>query len=210
MLHLVPGMTFGRLTVLRRSGTRVASCIGWLCRCECGTETIVKSSYLAKGHTRSCGCLSVDTTTLRNLTHGQSRTKEYEAWSGAKRRCIDPRRADYSRYGGRGIRMCREWLDSFETFFRDMGRCPPGHTIDRIDNAGHYEPGNCRWATSKEQANNRRNRTALTFDGETMTVTEWAQRIGMRRTVLHRRLQRGWSAREALTVPPQKSRHWRR
>jgi hypothetical protein len=130
----------------------------WLCRCHCGAESIVAGSRLRRGTTRSCGCRRA-LAPLDRITHGMSREPEYRSWRAMHQRCSEPRRINWAYYGGRGIRVCSRWA-SFRTFLEDVGRKPsPAHSLDRIDNAGHYEPGNVRWATPSEQARNRRPRS---------------------------------------------------
>jgi hypothetical protein len=114
-------------------------------------------------------------------------------------RCTNPAVRKYHVYGGRGIKVCERWL-LFENFLADMGEPPPGLTLDRIDTDGHYEPGNCRWADQKAQQNNRRNNHLLTFDGETLGITEWQRRSGVDRHTIMRRLQKGWPIERALTL----------
>ena len=142
---------------------------------------------------------------ITNLTHGMRYTPEYRAWVDIKRRCIDPRRKEYARYGGRGILLAPEWLDSFQSFYDHIGPRPSDqHSVDRIDNEGHYEPGNVRWATRTEQANNQRSNRTITHDGETLTYAQWARRLGLSPGAIRRRLDLGWSNEETVTKPRRK------
>lgn len=149
------GMVFGRLSVEARDHTNKHSCVMWLAHCECGNKSIVRGDDLRKGRTRSCGCLLKEDRYTRTATHGLSNTSEYRIWSGMKERCSSPEHSAWDRYGGRGIRVCDRWINSFANFFTDMGQRPSkAHSIDRIDNDGNYEPGNCRWALPNEQRSN--------------------------------------------------------
>lgn len=125
------------------------------------------------------------------------RTRTYRSWCEMRQRCMNPRSKNYPRYGGRGINICPEW-DSFEKFYDDMGKCPPAHSIDRINNNSGYSKENCRWATALEQAQNTRSVILLTFEGETHCVREWARRIGIWNNALRERLKRGWPLEKAL------------
>jgi len=134
------------------------------------------------------------------FVHGMGKTKTYQSWAGMKKRCLNKNCKDYLHYGGRGITVCDRWKNSFLNFLSDMGLCPEGLTLDRKDNNGNYEPSNCIWATRKSQANNTRRNAFIEFNGETKTISGWADFLGLDHRVLHFRLKH-WTLEDALTKP---------
>lgn len=213
------GLMVGRWTVLREVEPRV-NAHGWrrrywLCRCECGTEKEVDGGSLRGKYTLSCGCLRDEITRKKFAIHGEGSTKrrtfEYSVWAGIVKRCCNQRAPNYRIYGGRGITICDRWRNSFVAFLEDMGRSPSRkHSIDRIDNNGHYEPGNCRWATRREQGLNKRANRLLAWRGETKPMAEWARLMGLTTQLVWMRLSMGWSVAEALGTPVGKRRESRR
>ena len=179
------GKVFGRLTVLRRDTERHGSDkkrrAFWICRCECGNEVSVVTDALRNGDTRSCGCYKREKAISDNTTHGLSNHKLYSIWGGMIQRCENQSSQAYDDYGARGISVCEEWRNDFKAFYdwATNSGYAEGLTIDRVDVNGGYSPSNCRWATPKEQANNRRSNVFVDYDGCRMSATELAAKLGI-------------------------------
>lgn len=161
----ISGKRYGRLLV--EALTQIRRDAYWWCRCDCGSYVNVRGSFLRNGNTQSCGCLNRERAAERCkdqfTSHGASRVKnhtpEYQSWTAMRRRCLKSGRDDFKNYGGRGITVCKRWMNDFSKFRADMGERPVGTTLDRINNDRGYKPSNCRWATRVQQANNTRKNT---------------------------------------------------
>lgn len=189
------GRKVGRWTVIRHSRS-VGKLHWWLCKCECGIEKEVLAKSLRNGDSNSCGCLKNELIGNRRRTHAMCGTYIYRVWQNMNGRCRDKAN---DTYGGRGVSVCERWA-SFENFLADMGQPPTHkHEIDRKDPNGNYEPSNCRWATNKEQNNNKRNNHAITFNGETLNLQQWADKLGISSSLLCTRLKRGMPLDKALS-----------
>lgn len=173
--------------------------VKWLVLCECGTFFTANGSHVTRGNTKSCGCWKREATGTRRRTHGLSQRREYKIFHGILKRCYNPNNKSYGRYGGRGI-VCL-W-HSFEEFYEAMGKCPSAdYMIERRDNNGPYSTENCVWATRITQANNTRRSRTFTYNGETLPLKQWAQRLGKKYGQLYQRLHEGWTVEEAFTTP---------
>lgn len=194
------GQTFGRWTVISYYGKKWNNTC-WNCRCECGTEKVIQGSKLKNGTSMSCGCLQAELLSERSMKHGMFGTPTYSAWASMMARCFNPKNDSFKHYGARGITVCERWF-KFENFLADIGAKPNADlSLERENNNGNYEPGNCVWADAIAQHNNTRRSITKTFNGETLTIAQWARRSGLRVDTLWRRLKSGWSIERALTKP---------
>ena len=198
------GKRFGRLIVIRRINNDKCDNLRWLCRCDCGQTIIALGGNLRKEQTKSCGCLQKELSAFRSTKHGHRKNRKtsqiYTSWKSMNQRCFDFNNPAYSSYGGRGITVCRRWK-KFENFLEDMGKRPPGTSLDRINNNRNYYKSNCRWATPKQQGRNKRNNRLITFIGKTKCLSAWAEKYNIPRITLTMRLKRGWSIEKSLITP---------
>ena len=207
------GKRFGFLTAIRLTDNYIAGKGKWLCQCDCGNHTEVFSTNLTRLHTKSCGCHKKANYKTMNLKHGatagrmgdkNSYPSSYKIWCSMKQRCYDQNLPQYKFYGARGISVCERWHD-YANFIADMGEPPAEMSLDRIDNNGDYSPENCRWTDWKTQQRNKRNAHLITYQGETKSLAEWADHLGISRGKLHNRIFRGWDVHRAFTQTYRKS-----
>lgn len=194
------GQKFGRLTVGKCLGGRRTK---WECLCDCGKTTIVQGKKLRSGHTVSCGCLRTEMLVDRATIHGHAKSTYkhpvYRIWKGIVARCMNKNNKVFHRYGGRGIKICDRWL-SYRNFYSDMiGTWEPGLSIDRIDNNGNYEQGNCRWASRKQQSRNTNRTIYVTIGGVTKPLAVWAEQSGLKYVRVYTRYRRGAVGHDLIT-----------
>lgn len=191
------GKTFGKLTVIGQTGETKYGNRVWKCVCECGNYTDAFTAELNSGHKQTCGNHS------RSVGFVSKSTRLYRTWQNMKNRCYWEKDKSFRNYGGRGIRVCEEWKNSFSNFREWALRSgyKDNLTIDRINTNGDYSPENCRWATIKQQENNKRNNHRLEFNGITKTISEWAEALDIPKQALSNRIKAGWPVEEALTRP---------
>ena len=211
MIKNLKNKTFGKLKVIEMTDKRKHGSVVWKCLCECGNTVEVTTNCLTRGKTKSCGCYCIETR-KKNCkqtftTHGQTKTKLYRVWQGMKRRCYCPNSKSYKNYGERGIIICGSWktnFQNFQTWAMDNGY-KEGLTIERINVNGNYEPNNCTWIPLKEQNMNRRTTHYLTYNGKTLSITEWSQITGIPRRTISQRINRYcWTTEKALTTKTKK------
>lgn len=210
---LVIGAIFTRLTIVSFirgytvDGVKHRRKVVCECSCNSGKRVEVFGYNLTSGHSKSCGCLTIEATKKANTKHGHNRsrklqTSEYSTWLSMIARCTNSKLKEFKNYGGRGISVCNNWYD-FRNFIADMGLKPfKGAQIERVNNSGNYEPGNCKWATRVEQGGNKRNNIILTHLGETKTLLEWSKIVGIKANTLRDRFAAGWSHSRLLTQKP--------
>ncbi len=202
------GHRYGQLTVIAYFG-RIDRHYYWSCLCDCGEQKVARSNHLRRQMVTKCDGPKHHPRTLHR--------KEYSVWTSMRKRTGNPNASDYDRYGGRGIKVCKGWKASFSEFVNDMGSRPSDdHSIDRIDNKGHYSCGhceecitnqwplNCKWATDGEQANNRRGNRHITAFGQTLTLAQWSREFNINPVVISDRISHGWPIEKALSQPPDK------
>lgn len=205
---------YGRWTVISPLKKGPAKAYRLSCRCECGTVRDVLAYTLRNGTSQSCGCLNREavsdfckrTKTTHGCAQSGKKTKTYNVWAGMRKRCMNRKHSDFPLYGGRGISICERWkgVNGFANFLADMGEVPVGMSLDRIDNNGDYCPENCRWADQKTQQRNRRSNRAVTIDGRTLIVTDWAKEFNIKVHTVWSRIRKGWDVHLALTTPCKK------
>lgn len=203
----VCGQRFGRLTALYRlHNYKKSNCSYWLCVCECGNLIEVRLNTLTSGDTKSCGCLQKEVASKTHKKHGLSRDKIYQTYYHMKNRCYNRDSQAYSNYGGRGIKVCDEWLNDFKSFYdwATSNGYQDNLTIDRIDVNGNYEPNNCRWVDMKTQSNNKRTTAYYIINNKKHSLSEWCDIYNIKYYTVWARLNRGWTIEKALFTPTEK------
>lgn len=198
------GMRFGKLVVLEQAERSATGRIRWNCKCDCGNEHIVHTCHLNSGSITDCGCEKSKRTTERNLIHGDSRARLYNIWIKMRDRCSNPKNQDWELYGGKGVTVCDEWNTSYESFrtWSYENGYDDSKTIDRISSDGNYCPENCRWTTSKVQANNTSRNHFIEYHGEKLTIAEASERYNVPYGTLKRRISNyGWPIEKAIETP---------
>jgi hypothetical protein len=207
MMEDLTGKRFGRLTVLEFDHKDKYYNSYWKCRCDCGNELIATAGRLRSGHSKSCGCYSRERAAevcKTRTTHNLSKHPLYGVWSNMIARCENPKNPDFQNwYGSKGVTVCDEWRNDFKVFYdwAMLNGYKKGLTIDRVNGEGNYEPDNCRWVTPKKQANNTSRNKLIEFEGETRTLSEWADYLGINYHTLQGRIRRSWSVKDAFNIP---------
>lgn len=206
-LKVHPGDVFGHLKVIERAGSDKWGSSVWQCLCDCGKTVVIRGGHLTAGKSTSCGCSrgreGAEKSRQKNIRHGMKQTRLYRIWCAMKSRCLNQNNTKFEIYGGRGINVCDAWRGDFTAFYEwSMSHGYRDNlTIDRIDRDGNYCPENCRWVSQKVQQNNRSNNHIITANGQTKTISEWADKSGLSAKTIQTRLQRGWTEGLAATSP---------
>lgn len=207
------GKKFGMYTVISFEGYKTYSSglrrSLWKVRCECGTEKVLTAKRLTDKEAGSCGCVQKEAARKAVTTHGQSYNKMYKVWTSIKQRCFNPKDEGYNNYGGRGITMHPDWVESFEAFYAYVGDKPAkGMSLDRIDNNGNYEPGNLRWANQSQQTLNSRRSKKYIIDNVECSTLEISNKYGINYSTLLGRLAIGMTPEEAVSIPIGKAKSY--
>ena len=201
------GLKFGRLKVVEEVIPKIHNYVEYKCVCDCGKKVIVKAGSLTGGRTTSCGCFQCENASKIHKKNYDVKSKEYKTWCGIKRRCTNKNEKSYLKYGGRGISICDEWINSFENFLKDMGECPKNcDSIDRIDFSKGYCKDNCRWADKYTQANNTSRNIHVKYKGKDYTIAELSRISGIPYDTVYSRITKyGWKVENAISIPASKS-----
>jgi hypothetical protein len=200
-MDVVPGTRYHFLTVLRAEKEGYDTYY-WICRCDCGKEKRFRAKNVRRGASKSCGCYRIKLLKEARTTYGSVRNPVWRAYHNMLTRCYNANADCFPSYGGRGIAVCNKWKESVDAFIQDIGPRPsPKHTLDRIDNDGHYDPDNCRWALPKVQVYNRRTTVRISHLGDLLTIPEWAERTGIDQQTIRHRRQRGWPPERIFSGP---------
>ena len=196
----ITNQTFNSLIARERVYCNKQKKMAWRCDCECGGEIIATYSQLNRGNTKSCGCLNREQTTVRNATHNESKTRLYKIWVGMRQRCNNPNKVRYADYGGRGIKVCDDW-DNYLTFknWAISNGYDDTMSIERVDVDKDYCPTNCKWIPLSDQSKNRRSCNMLTYNGKTLTISDWARELNIHRSTINKRLKKGMSIDKVLS-----------
>lgn len=202
------GRVYGRLTILERAGVSKQHQILYRCKCACGEELTAQGDNIRNGVTASCGCYRREVTGNRARTHGKRNIPEYEVWAGIKDRCLNPRARAYRWYGGRGIKLCKRWRESFTNFYNDMGARPSKyHTIERCDNTKGYNPKNCKWLHRRFQARNKSTTIFVKWKGATRKFCDVCRELKISQQLVYDRIYiLGWKVTRAFLEPKQSRR----
>ena len=198
----ITGKRYGNLVVIKRVENAPNGVAVWECLCDCGNTVTVRGGNLKSGAVKSCGCRRKNA--KPTLRHNMSNSKLYRTWAAVKRRCNTPSDKNYKNYGGRGIKMCEEWNNSFEAFMNwaISNGYSDSLTIERIDVNGNYCPENCTWIPANEQQNNRRTCYSITYNGKTQTLIDWCSELNLPYKLIHNRIHKlGWKFERAISEP---------